>query len=161
MSPLPLRERVRVRGWWNEVQRWIARHQRALWPRGASHFCQSRQKQPKALAPAARLFPPVLALRGTRQRRTFASLSLRRVCADDASTTAQHCALWGGQRGGSGAKQLCSVRRLLPQLQASDSLFFLSSKRYCQEGDTSHPRWIWHFPIFFVQLLPRKQHFQT
>ena len=45
--------------------------------------------------------PPVLALCGMRQRHTNASLSLRRVCADDASTTAQHCALRGGQKGRS------------------------------------------------------------
>ncbi len=45
--------------------------------------------------------PAVLALCGTRQRHTNASLSLRRVCADDASTTAQHCALRGGQKGRS------------------------------------------------------------
>ena len=43
--------------------------------------------------------PPVLSLCGTRQRHTKASLTLRRVCADDASTIAQHCALRGGQKG--------------------------------------------------------------
>ena len=65
------------------------------------------QKVGKKASPYARMFPPVLALCGTRQRHTKASLSLRTVCADDASTTAQHSALRGGHKRRFGATQLC------------------------------------------------------
>ena len=43
----------------------------------------------------------VLAFRGMRQRHTNASLSLRRVCADDTSTTANHSAPQGESMGTS------------------------------------------------------------
>ena len=54
-------------------------------------------KSNQKASPCCPPYPPVLALCGTRQRHTKASLTLRTVCADDASTTAQHSALRGGQ----------------------------------------------------------------
>ncbi len=69
--------------------------------------------------------PPVLALCGTRQRHTNASLSLRRVCADDASTTAQRCALRGGQKGHSN-RSLIALRYEL----RAPSCFFAAPSRH-------------------------------
>ena len=42
-------------------------HERALWPRGASHFsCFAKKSNQKKATPAIRLFPVVLAFRGMR-----------------------------------------------------------------------------------------------
>jgi hypothetical protein len=60
-------------------------------------------KSNQKASPCCPPYPPVLALYvnecGTRQRHTKALLTLRTVCADDASTTAQRSALRGGQKG--------------------------------------------------------------
>ena len=75
-------------------------NQRAQWPRGASHFlCFAKESNQRKATPTIRLFPAVLAFRGTRQRHTNASLTLRRVCADDASTTAKRSAPRGESMG--------------------------------------------------------------
>ena len=50
------------------------------------------QKVTKNASPCTPLHPPVLTTGGMRQRHTKASLTLRTVCADDASTTARCCA---------------------------------------------------------------------
>ena len=68
----------------------------------ASHFWHC-PKVTKRLAPAARLILECSRFYvnecGTRQRHKKASLTLRTVCPDDASTTAQHSALRGLQKG--------------------------------------------------------------
>ena len=56
-------------------------------------------KVTKSASPCCPPYPPVLALCGTRQGHTKASLTLRTVCADDASTTAQRSARRVGQKG--------------------------------------------------------------
>ena len=110
-SPLPSRERARVRGlpspfalslskglmkWGTTVDR--RPPARSVAARG--HLLSGiAQKVGKEASPYCPPDPPVLALCGMRQRHTNASLALRRVCADDASTTAQHCALRSGQMG--------------------------------------------------------------
>ena len=63
-----------------------------LMPQGSHLFCFAKKRSQKKATPAIRLIPPVLAFRGMRQRHTNASLSLRRVCANDASTTAKRSA---------------------------------------------------------------------
>ncbi len=57
------------------------------------------QKVGKKASPCTPLLPPVLATGGMRQLRTLASLALRRMCADDASTTARCCAPRRGLKG--------------------------------------------------------------
>ena len=56
-------------------------------------------KATKNASPCTPLNPPVLATRGMRQRHTKASLTLRTVCADDASTTARCSAPRRGLKG--------------------------------------------------------------
>jgi hypothetical protein len=65
------------------------------------------QKVGKKASPCTPLLPPVLATGGMRQRRTLASLTLRTVCADDASTTARRCAPRRGLKGRLARQQLC------------------------------------------------------
>ena len=57
------------------------------------------QKVGKKASPCTPLHPPVLTTGGTRQRHTKASLTLRTVCADDASTTARCSAPRRGLKG--------------------------------------------------------------
>ena len=53
-------------------------HQRALWPRGASHFsCFAKKSNQKKATPGIRLFPPVLASGGRRRNRPMARKSAR------------------------------------------------------------------------------------
>ena len=56
-------------------------------------------KVTKSASPRTPLLPPVLATGGMRQRHTKASLTLRTVCADDASTTARCSAPRRGLKG--------------------------------------------------------------
>ena len=59
-------------------QDWLACHQRASWPRGASHFsCFAKKSNQKKATPGIRLIPPVLATRGTRTNRPMARKSAR------------------------------------------------------------------------------------
>ena len=116
LSPLPSRERVRVRGnversgyvepnpfalspskgLLNEITR--LRRSRSMAARGQSLFAVA-QKVTKNACPCTPLHPAVLATRGMRQRHTKASLTLRTVCADDASTTARCSAPRRGLKG--------------------------------------------------------------
>ena len=57
------------------------------------------QKVGKEASPCPPLNPAVLATGGMRQCHTNASLTLRRVCADDASTTARYSAPRRGLKG--------------------------------------------------------------
>ena len=66
--------------------------------RGQSLFAIA-QKVTKNACPCTPLHPAVLATGGMRQRHTKASLTLRTVCADDASTTARCSAPRRGLKG--------------------------------------------------------------
>ena len=91
LVPLPSRERGRSRS--NDG---CVCHRRALAARGSYLSCFAKKGNPKKATPTIRLFPVALAFRGMphlpTSRHTKASLSLRRVCADDASWTAKHSA---------------------------------------------------------------------
>ena len=71
---------------------------RSMAARGQSLFAIA-QKVTKNACPCTPLHPAVLATGGMRQRHTKASLSLRKVCADDASTTARYSAPRRGLKG--------------------------------------------------------------
>ena len=87
---------------------WFVGH-RSISPSGESLLALPKSNQ-KA-SPCTPLLPPVLPVHtkagGTRQRHTKASLSLRTVCADDASTTARCSAPRRGLKGRLVRKQLC------------------------------------------------------
>ena len=72
-------------------------------------------KVTKSASPRTPLLPPVLATGGMRQRHTKASLTLRTVCADDASTTARRSAPRRGPKGLS-ARCLIAARLGLREL---------------------------------------------
>jgi hypothetical protein len=74
------------------------------------------QKVGKKASPCTPLLPPVLA-GGMRQRRTLASLALRTVCADDASTTARCCAPRRGLKGQLVRNQLFSESLITYELR--------------------------------------------
>ena len=77
---------------------------RPISPNGESLLALPKSNQ-KA-SPCTPLLPPVLATGGMRQRHTKASLALRTVCADDASTTARCSAPRRGLKGRLVRKQL-------------------------------------------------------
>ena len=83
--------------------RWFAGHG-SFSPEGESLLALPKSNQ-KAGA-CTPLHPPVLATGGTRPRHTKASLSLRTVCADDASTSARCSAPRRGLKGRLASKQL-------------------------------------------------------
>ena len=64
----------------------------ALYGRAGPVTFANRGKSNQKRLPHTPLHPPVLATDGMRQWHTKASLTLRRVCADDASTTARYSA---------------------------------------------------------------------
>ena len=103
-SPLPSRERARVRG--GGMKRLVCH--RPISPDGESLLALLKSNQ-KA-SPCTPLLPPVLATGGMRQRHTKASLSLRTVCADDASTTARCSAPRRGLKGRLVGQQLFGER---------------------------------------------------
>ena len=82
---------------------WFVGH-RPISPSGESLLALPKSNQ-KA-SPCTPLHPPVLATGGMRQRHTKASLALRTVCADDASTTARCSAPRRGLKGRLNRKQL-------------------------------------------------------
>ena len=82
---------------------WFVAHG-SVSPNGESLLALPKSNQ-KA-SPSTPLLPPVLATGGTRRRHTKASLSLRTVCADDASTTARCSAPRRGLKGRLVRKQL-------------------------------------------------------
>ena len=89
----------------------LVSHERAHAARGSNFLLRRQKKVTKEQAtPAIRLFPAVLAFRGMRQRHTKASLSLRRVCADDASTTAKRSAPRGESMGTLSSRCLIAAR---------------------------------------------------
>ena len=91
-SPLPSLERGEgARG----MKRLVC--QRPISPNGESLLALPKSNQ-KA-SPCTPLHPAVLATGGMRQRHTKASLTLRTVCADDASTTARCSASRRGLKG--------------------------------------------------------------
>ncbi len=81
---------------------WFVGH-RPISPSGESLLALPKSNQ-KA-SPCTPLHPPVLATGGMRQRHTKASLALRTVCADDASTTARCSAPRRGLKGGQNRKK--------------------------------------------------------
>jgi hypothetical protein len=77
---------------------------RSIAARGQSLLALPKSNQ--EASPCTPLHPAVLATSGTRQRHTKASLTLRTVCADDASTTARCSAPRRGLKGRFVGQQL-------------------------------------------------------
>jgi len=101
---------------------------RSMTARGQSLFAIA-PKVTKNASPCTPLHPAVLATGGMRQRLTKASLTLRTVCADDASTTARCAAPRRGLKG----------RSPLPQCQHANltNLSTAIAHAYVKAGDKS------------------------
>ena len=106
------------------------------------------QKVGKKASPCTPLLPPALATGGMRQRHTNASLSLRTVCSDDASTTARCSAPRRGLKGRLVGQQLF-VESLIPYGQGPTKR---CASTFVVFASYPHMRWALQLIVAYVRI---------